>query len=229
MENQYFSYYNYIFKNAPRGTQTILAKGMNYARWSILIIVKHLIKEIMNHPSNMAYTNKDWKPLFSNHKNAHVVFIGQAPGIKAQESNMSWSDASGRTLQTWLGISQEQFYDEKIIALVPMDFYYPGKGKTGDLPPRKDFANLWHERVFAEMPNLKLKILIGQYSQRYYLGDQNKKNLTETVRNYKEYLKDGFFPIPHPSPRNNIWLRKNPWFEKYIIPELQKNVKKYFD
>jgi len=188
--------------------------------------MKKLIQEIMNHPSNISHTKKGHQPLFSAHKDARIVFIGQAPGIKAQEADIPWSDASGRTLQKWLGITEEQFYDEKTIALVPMDFYYPGKGKTGDLPPRKDFADLWHTKVFDTMPNLKLKILIGQYAQKYYLGDQNKKNLTETVRNYKDYLKDGFFPIPHPSPRNNIWLRKNPWFEKDVIPELQKIIKK---
>lgn len=186
------------------------------------VSMKELIQEIMAHPTNLVYTKAGHKPLFSLHKGARLVFIGQAPGIRAQEASLAWSDASGRTLQKWLGITEDQFYNEKTIALVPMDFYYPGKGKSGDLPPRKDFAGLWHGKVFAEMPNLELKILIGQYAQKYYLGDAYKGSLTETVKNYKEYIKDGYFPIPHPSPRNNIWLKKNPWFEGEVMPELQK-------
>ncbi len=178
----------------------------------------------MDHPSNSEYTQKGYKPLFSIHKQSCIVLIGQAPGIRAQEADTPWSDPSGQKLQEWLGITPEQFYDHKTIALVPMDFYYPGKGKTGDLPPRKDFAAMWHPQVFAAMPNLELKILIGQYSQNYYLLNR-KKTLTETVKNYKEYIKDGFFPIPHPSPRNNIWLKKNPWFEQEVVPELQKIIK----
>lgn len=186
--------------------------------------VQDIIKEIKNHPSNKKFTDKGYNPLFSAHKDATIVFIGQAPGSKAQEVDIPWSDASGKKLQEWLGISADQFYDHHSIALIPMDFYYPGKGKTGDLPPRSDFADLWHTKVFATMPKLKVKILIGQYAQNYYLPNK-KKTLTETVQSYKEYIQDGYFPIPHPSPRNNIWLKKNPWFEKDVVPELQKMIK----
>lgn len=187
--------------------------------------IKKITQQITLDRNNKQYTKAGHKPLFSAHKNAIIALIGQAPGIHAQTAEQAWSDASGKKLQEWLGLTAEEFYDYKNIALIPMDFYYPGKGKTGDLPPRKNFAKKWHNKIFAEMPNLKYKILIGNYAQKYYLGDKYQKTLTATVRNHSDYLVDGFFPIPHPSPRNNIWLKKNPWFEKEVVPKLQKVIR----
>lgn len=183
-------------------------------------IIDVIRKEIRNHPSNMWATEKGWEPLFSAHEDSKVVIVGQAPGIKAQESMKPWDDVSGKKLRSWLGTSDEEFYDVSKFALIPMDFYFPGKGKTGDLPPRKEFAEMWHTKLFEAMPNIELIILVGQYSQKYYLADMMKRNLTETVRSYEEYLPK-YFPLPHPSPLNGRWLKRNPWFEESILDDLR--------
>lgn len=182
-------------------------------------------KEIQNDPSNEKFKSLGYKPLFVAHENASIVIVGQAPGIKAQTAGIAWKDESGNRLMEWLGIDEKTFRDETKIALLPMDFYYQGKGKSGDLPPRKDFAEKWHTKLLGKMPNVKLFILTGQYAQKYYLGKDMKKNLTETVKSYKDYLPM-YFPIVHPSPLNFRWLNKNPWFEKEVIPALQKEVSK---
>lgn len=182
-------------------------------------------KAIEKHPQNVDMKKKGYVPIFSASSQSKIVIIGQAPGIRAQESKIPWNDKSGEQLRTWLGVSDKDFYDETKIALIPMDFYFPGKGKTGDLPPRKGFAELWHPELFKIMKNADFSLLIGQYAQGYYLDDKDS-TLTKTVRNYKKYLKQGFFPLPHPSPRNNIWKAKNPWFEKEVVPELQKRIRK---
>ncbi|MGB4845014.1 MAG: uracil-DNA glycosylase family protein [Ferruginibacter sp.] len=165
------------------------------------------------------------RPIIQAGKNSKIIIIGQAPGQKVQNSGIPWDDLSGNELRRWLGVTKEQFYDEKIFALVPMGFCYPGKGKSGDMPPRPECAPLWHKPVLQNMKQVKLIILIGQYAQNYYLGDKLKPTLTETVKNFKKYLPE-YLPLVHPSPRNKIWQKKNPWFEKEIIPQLQKIVKK---
>ncbi|MBM1105067.1 uracil-DNA glycosylase family protein [Aurantibacter crassamenti] len=161
------------------------------------------------------------RPIVAAHADSKIVIIGQAPGTKVHATGVPWDDPSGRQLRKWLGVSDADFYDEKKIALIPMGFCYPGKGKSGDLPPRKECAPLWHDALFAKMPNLKLIIVIGIYAQKAYLKHTAEKNLTETVRAYKNYLPK-YFPLPHPSPRNRYWLTKNPWFDNEVVPELQK-------
>ena len=163
------------------------------------------------------------RPVVSAHKDSKIVIIGQAPGTKVHASGIPWDDASGKQLRKWLNVSVEDFYDEAKFAIVPMGFCYPGKGKTGDLPPRPECAPQWHEELMSRMPNLELVILIGMYAQKYYLKKEAKKTLTETVANYKDYLPN-YFVLPHPSPRNRFWLTKNPWFEDGVLPELRKNV-----
>lgn len=180
-------------------------------------------KQIQEDPDNKPFKELGYKPLFVAHKKAKIVVIGQAPGIKAQTAGIAWQDDSGERLKEWLGIDEETFRDETKISLLPMDFYYQGKGKSGDKPPRKDFASKWHIKLMNQMPDVKLIVLTGQYSQKYYLGKDAKKNLTETVKAYREYLPK-YFPIVHPSPLNFRWLGKNPWFEEEVIPELQKLV-----
>ena len=166
------------------------------------------------------------RPVLRAHPKARLLIIGQAPGTKVHESGIPWNDPSGDRLRSWLGLTHEEFYDESHIAIMPMGFCYPGKGTSGDLPPRPECAPLWHDKILKHLPNIKLTLLIGQYAQERYLGDRRKATLTDTVRAWKEYTKDGFLPLVHPSPRNQIWLKKNPWFEKEVVPYLRTQMKK---
>jgi uracil-DNA glycosylase len=179
--------------------------------------------EIVAHPSNAWARELGYEPIYSVASGARIALIGQAPGRKAQESGVPWNDASGVKLRTWLGVDDGQFYDPNLFAIIPMDFYYPGKGSSGDLPPRKDFAGRWHERILGELGDLALTILVGGYAQKYYLGDRVKPSLTETVRAYAEYLPSTI-PLVHPSPLNFRWQAKNPWFEAEVVPTLRSLV-----
>ena len=180
---------------------------------------------INNHLSNKAFLEKGYLPIYTVSATAKIVIIGQAPGRKAQETGIPWKDVSGDNLRAWLGINKETFYDSSYLALIPMDFYYPGKGKNGDLPPRKEFAPLWHKKILELMPQVKLIILVGAYSQKYYLGTAMKANLTETVRSHHDYLPT-YFPLVHPSPLNGRWLAKNSWFTEETLPALQRAVRR---
>lgn len=162
------------------------------------------------------------RPVVTAHPNSKIVIIGQAPGTKVHESGIPWDDQSGKKLREWLNVTNEQFYNTENFAIIPMGFCYPGKGKTGDLPPRPECAPQWHEPLLEKMSKVELIILIGAYAQNYYLKD--KKTLTERVGDYKSYLPK-YFPIPHPSPTNRFWRAKNPWFEELVVPELRKKVK----
>lgn len=163
------------------------------------------------------------KPIVSFTENSKILLISQAPGRIAHEKNLAWDDASGKVLRKWLNISFDDFYNPDNFAILPLGFCYPGKGKTGDKPPRKECAPLWQHKVMQNFKNVKLKILIGGYSQNYYLPKFKKQNLTNKVQNYQQFLPE-FFVLPHPSPRNRFWMQKNPWFEKGVIPELQERV-----
>ena len=165
------------------------------------------------------------RPIATAHPESKIVIIGQAPGTKVHASGIPWDDASGKQLRKWLKVSDEDFYDTKKFAIIPMGFCYPGKGKTGDLPPRTECAPQWHDALLQKMPKVELVILIGMYAQKYYLKKEAKRTLTETVANFKDYLPL-YLPLPHPSPRNRFWLTKNPWFDVEVIPELQAIVKK---
>lgn len=181
-----------------------------------------IINEIKNDPRNEEYTKRGIPPIFQINPNARILIIGQAPGRKVEESCIPFNDKSDEKLINWLGIDKETFYSEKI-AIMPMDFYYPGKGKTGDLPPRPFIANEYHKEILDLMSDIRLTILIGKYSTDYYLKGKTKKNLTETVRSFEEYLPE-FFPIVHPSPLNFRWQKNNPWFENEVVPVLREYV-----
>ena len=178
-------------------------------------------KQIIKDPENAAYLKQGWEPVYTAHPEAKILLIGQAPGIRAQESGVPWNDLSGENLRAWLGVDRDTFYDETKFALVPMDFYFPGSKERGDLPPRPGFAAKWHPPILGAMPNIELTILIGQYAQKRYLGDRLEQNLTETVKHFETYLPE-YLPLVHPSPRNNIWQKKNPWFESNVLPVLQR-------
>jgi uracil-DNA glycosylase len=178
---------------------------------------------IVEHPDNAGLRELGYAPLYTAAATARVAVIGQAPGRLAQASGVPWDDASGARLMAWLGVTEEQFRDPALFALVPMDFYYPGRGTGGDLPPRRGFAERWHPPLFALMPDIRLTLLIGSYAQAYYLGRRRRGSLTETVRAYADYLPE-FLPIVHPSPLNFRWQAKNPWFEAEVVPALRGRV-----
>ncbi len=165
------------------------------------------------------------RPVLEASTSSKILIIGQAPGRVVHNTGIPWDDASGKNLRAWMNIDSDTFYDASKIAIVPMGFCYPGTGKTGDFAPRKECAPQWHEALIEQMPEIKLILLIGTYAQKYYLKKSIKKNLTETVNNFHEYLPL-YFPLPHPSPRNNIWQKKNPWFKKDVLPNLQDEIKK---
>lgn len=183
-----------------------------------------IIKRLKEDSRNKSYTERGIPPIFQVSPKAQILIIGQAPGKKVEESLIPFNDKSGEKLVQWMGIDRDTFYSEKI-AILPMDFYYPGKGKTGDLPPRSFIAKEYHKDILELMPDIKLTILIGSYSMKYYLGKGMKENLTETVRRYKEYLPK-YFPIVHPSPLNFRWQKANPWFEGEVVPVLKDMVEK---
>lgn len=172
---------------------------------------------------NQSFTNKGWEPIFRAHKDAKILIIGQAPGIKTQMEKEVFKDQSGDILRSWMGIDEKIFYDSHSVAVLPMDFYFPGKAKTGDKPPRKDFAKKWHPKLIKLMPKVELIILIGMYANKAYLKDKMESNLTKTVQNYQAYLPQ-YFTLVHPSPLNRRWMAKNPWFEKDVLPVFKKKV-----
>lgn len=189
------------------------------------LVMEKLLHDIRQCKICEAYLPLGPRPIVTAHPDSKIVIVGQAPGIKVHESGIPWDDASGKQLRKWLNITDEDFYDETKFAIIPMGFCYPGKGKSGDLPPRKECAPQWHQPLFDHMENVELVILIGMYAQKYYLKEKAKRTLTETVANYKEYLPK-YFTLPHPSPRNRFWLTKNPWFESEVLGELKKEVNK---
>ncbi|MDN6054284.1 MAG: uracil-DNA glycosylase family protein [Lactococcus lactis] len=184
---------------------------------------KEIFEAIKADPQNKKYTKDGIEPLYSVHKEAKICIIGQAPGIRAQESRLFWNDPSGDRLRDWLGIDRTTFYESNKISILPLDFYFPGKGKSGDLPPRAGFAQKWHKELLEEMPEIELFILVGSYAIKYYLNLKSSAKTTEVIRDFEAYLPK-YFPLVHPSPRNNIWLAKNPWFEPELLPELKKRV-----
>lgn len=177
--------------------------------------------EIIADPDNAWAAAVSYKPIYVADAAARIVIVGQAPGRKAQESGIPWHDASGARLIQWLGVDETVFRDPSRFALLPMDFYYPGKGPHGDLPPRRGFAAHWHPRILKAMPHVQLTLLIGSYAQQHYLGTRD--SLTATVRRFEEYLPD-VLPLVHPSPLNFRWLAKNPWYESEVLPRLRKRV-----
>lgn len=163
------------------------------------------------------------RPVFQCDKAAHILIAGQAPGWHVHETGIPFNDASGERLRDWLGMDRETFYNPKKLAIIPMGFCYPGTGKSGDLPPRKECAQTWREPLLAQLPNIELTIMVGQYAHNWHLKGQQKHNLTETVKAWRDYWPE-LLPLPHPSPRNNLWLKKNPWFEEEILPPLKDKI-----
>ncbi len=170
----------------------------------------------------VAHLPKGARPIIEASKNSKILLVSQAPGRVVHESGIAWNDQSGKKLREWLGVDEDTFYNTSNFAILPMGFCYPGKAKSGDLPPRKECAPLWHDQVFSELNNLKLIILIGSYASNYYLPKEKTK-LTEKVADFEKFLPK-FWPLPHPSPVNRFWRIKNPWFEESVVPKLQEKI-----
>jgi uracil-DNA glycosylase len=166
------------------------------------------------------------RPVLRASTSARLLIVGQAPGTRVHETGIPWNDPSGDRLRRWLGMDRGFFYDERHIAIIPMGFCYPGRGKSGDLPPRPECAALWRERLLACLPEIELTLLVGRYAQQYHLPDAGR-SVTETVHRWRELLP-AVLPTPHPSPRNQLWLRRNPWFEAELVPALQQRIRGMF-
>ena len=171
-----------------------------------------------------AHLPKGPRPVLQADARARILIAGQAPGGKVHASGVPFDDASGERLRQWMGLSREEFYDPKLVAILPMGFCYPGTGSSGDLPPRKECAPAWRARLLEAMPLIELTLVVGQYAMAWHLPAWTTKNLTETVRAWREHWP-AVLPLPHPSPRNNIWLKANPWFELDVVPAVQTRVR----
>lgn len=165
---------------------------------------------------------KEPKPILRAHQDARLLIVGQAPGIRVHESGIPWNDPSGDRLRQWLDLDRPVFYNERKIAIIPMGYCYPGTGPSGDYPPQKACAEHWLPLLLTALPHIQLTFLIGQYAQAHYLREARKATLTQTVQTFREYLPH-YFPLPHPSPRNNRWLAKNPWFQQEVLPLARAN------
>jgi len=175
---------------------------------------------IIADPANAWAAALGYQPLYAAHPDARVAIIGQAPGRKAQETNLAWNDLSGVTLRDWLGVDEPTFRRPELFAILPMDFYYPGKGAHGDLPPRAEFAPLWHPPILEQMPGIRLTLYVGAYAQRFYLG---RGSVTERVQGYRDYLPQAV-PLVHPSPLTARWRAAHPWFTSELVPDLRRAV-----
>ena len=169
--------------------------------------IERIKQAIMADSQNATYTKRGIEPLFAAPKTARINIIGQAPGLKTQEAGLYWKDKSGDRLRDWLGVDEDTFYNSGYFAVLPMDF-----------------AEKWHPQLLQELPDIQLTLLIGQYAQAYYLQEKVSGKVTERVKHYQNYLPT-YFPLVHPSPRNQIWMAKNPWFESEVVPDLKKRIK----
>ena len=182
-----------------------------------------LISKIKDCKICLPHLSHGVNPILSASRKSKIIIIGHAPGSIVHQTGIPWDDKSGDRLRAWLGVTKEEFYNKDLFALLPMGFCYPGKSKSGDLPPRPECAPKWHNLVLEQIENTYLTLLVGQYAQKYYLKNSIKNNLTNTVRNFEKYLPS-YLPLPHPSPRNNIWLKRNEWFEALVLPELKGRI-----
>lgn len=186
-----------------------------------------LLKEVRGCSFCAAHLPLGPRPVVRMQRSARLLIIGQAPGTKVHETGLPWNDRSGDVLRDWLQMSRDDFYDETRIAIMPMGFCYPGVNpRGGDNPPRPECAPRWHDRLLAHLPDIRLTLLIGQYAQTHYLGKRNGKTMTETVQRFRDYLADGYFPLPHPSWRNIGWQKKQSWFAQETLPTLRDAVRK---
>lgn len=163
------------------------------------------------------------RPVLQVSANARILIVGQAPGLRVHHSGIPWDDPSGERLRAWMGVSKEVFYDDAQIAIVPMGYCYPGRGKGGDRPPRPECARLWLDQLLTRMSRIELTLLIGQHAQRHFLGNRSKSSLAQTLAAWAEYAPQ-YIPLPHPSPRNTPWFQRHPEFEQQLLPVLRRRI-----
>ncbi len=186
------------------------------------LLLDHLLKDIRACRICKAHLPLGPRPVVQAHQDARILVVGQAPGIRVHRSGKPFDDPSGVRLRKWLDMTPEQFYDSRLLAIVPMGFCYPGTGKSGDLPPRPECAPAWREPLLNALPNIELTLILGMYAQAYHLNSKGKR-LTDVVADWESYWPSQL-PLPHPSPRNIAWFKRNPWFEDDVIPVLQQKV-----
>ena len=163
------------------------------------------------------------RPVLRAAATARILIVGQAPGVRVHRSGVPWDDPSGERLRAWMGVGRDVFYDESLVAIIPMGYCYPGRGRGGDLAPRRECAALWLDQLLARLPGIELTLLIGQHAQRHFLGSRRKGSLADTARAWQEYAPD-YLPLPHPSPRNQPWFQRHPWFERQVVPVLRARI-----
>ena len=185
--------------------------------------IKALLAEILRCEACAAQLPRGPRPVLRARRSARILVAGQAPGIRVHESGIPFNDPSGDRLRQWMQVDRDTFYDDRRIAIVPMGFCYPGSAERGDLPPRPECARRWHPRLMPLLDNVELVLAVGAHAQRYHIPVGRRKTLTETVRNWRAY-GPGVIPLPHPSPRNNIWLKRNPWFSQELVPAMARRV-----
>jgi uracil-DNA glycosylase family 4 len=188
-----------------------------------------LLREIRSCTACAVHLPRGPRPVLQAHPAARLLIVGQAPGRKVHDSGIPFNDPSGDRLRRWLGITREQFYDAKLVAIVPMGFCYPGTGPGGDLPPRPECAKLWRTQVLAGLPRVELTVVLGRYALDWHLGKNKNAALRERVSAWREHLAAGIVPLPHPSPRNIRWFKANPWLDADLIPALQTRVLSLID
>lgn len=164
------------------------------------------------------------RPVLRAAATARILVVGQAPGARVHATGIPWDDPSGERLRAWMGVDRDVFYDQSRIAIIPMGFCYPGRGNGGDMPPRRECAELWLDLLLARLPQIELTLLIGQYAQRHFLAGRRKSSLAETAKAWREYAPE-FIPLPHPSPRNQPWFKHHAWFEEQLVPMLQMRIR----
>lgn len=167
------------------------------------------------------------RPVVQVGVDARILVVGQAPGLRVHTTGIPWDDPSGERLRTWMGVDKSVFYDASRVAIIPMGYCYPGRGVGGDLPPRRECAALWLEQLLSHMPDIELTLLIGQYAQQHFLGSRRKRSLTETTKAWRDYAPQ-FIPLVHPSPRNQPWFKRNPWFEEEVVAAAQARIQSIF-
>ena len=163
------------------------------------------------------------RPVVQAHAAARILIVGQSPGLRVHTTGIPWDDPSGERLREWMGVDKNTFYDASRIAIIPMGYCYPGRAKSGDMAPRSECAELWLDRLLANLPDIQLTLLIGQYAQRHFLRSRRKRSLTATTRAWRDYSPQ-YFPLPHPSPRNQPWFKCHPWFDRQLVPALRARI-----